>query len=119
MVSLMASADRASPTGAARIFVDVGADVERDVGDHAHQALELIVAGDEIGFRIDLDDHALVAGDRDADQPLGGDAPGFLGRLGEALLAQPIDRGLQIAARFRRAPPCNPSCRRRSCRGAP
>ena len=64
------------------------------------EALEQIVAGDEIGFGIDLDDHALETADRDADQALGGNAPGFLGRLGQALLAQPIDRRLHVAIRL-------------------
>ena len=34
----------------------------------------------------------------DADQPLGGDAAGLLGGRRQALLAQPVDRGLQVAA---------------------
>ena len=36
-------------------LLDVGADVERHIGDHLHQALEQIVARDEIGLRIDFD----------------------------------------------------------------
>ena len=82
-------------------LVDVGAGVERDVGDHLDQTLEQVVARDEIGFRIHLDDDAFVARKRDADQTLGGDPPGLLGGLGQPLFAQPIDRGLEVAARSR------------------
>ena len=42
-------------------LLDVGADVERDLGDHLDQALELFVARDEVGLGIDLDNDALVA----------------------------------------------------------
>ena len=35
--------------------------------------------------------------DLDGDEALGGDAAGLLGGLGEALLAQPVDRGLDVA----------------------
>ena len=81
-------------------LLDVGADVERHVGDHLDQALEQVVAGDEVGLGVDLDDDALGALDRDADQTFGGDAVGFLGGLGQALLAQPIDRGIDVARGF-------------------
>src|SRR5205814_5188957 len=65
-------------------LLDVGVDRKRDVGDHLHQALEQIVAGDEIGLRIDLDHGAFAAFDREPDQPVGGDAAGLLGGLGES-----------------------------------
>ena len=68
-----------------------------------HQALEQIVAGDEIGLGIDLDHDPLGAGDRDADQPLGRDPAGLLGGLGQALLAQPVDRGLELPSVSARA----------------
>ena len=48
--------------------------------------------------RVDLDDRALVAVDGDADQALGGGAAGLLGGGGEALGAQPVDRGFHVAA---------------------
>ncbi len=79
-------------------LVEVGADLKCHVGDHAHQALELIVAGDEVGLCIDLDHDALERADRDADQALSGNAAGFLGRLGEALLAKPVDRTRDVTA---------------------
>ena len=60
----------------------------------------MIVARDEVGFRIDLDHDALGAGDRDPDQAFGGDAAGFFGGLGKAFLAQPIDRRFHVALGF-------------------
>ena len=78
-------------------FVDVGTDAERDAGDHLHQTLEQIVAGDEIRLGIHLDDDAFAGADGNADQAFGGDAPGLFCRFGQALFAQPIDRGLEIA----------------------
>ena len=62
-------------------LLDIGADVERHIGDHLHEALEQVVARDEVGFGVDLDDHALGALDGDANQTLGGDAIGFLRSL--------------------------------------
>src|SRR5262249_40210700 len=59
---------------------------------------EQVVTGDEVGLRIDLDHHALLALDREPDQSLGSDAAALLGRLGETLLAQEIDRLLHVAA---------------------
>ena len=78
-------------------LLDVGADIERHIGDHLDQALEQVVAGDEVGLGVDLDHHALGALDRDADQAFGGDAVGLLRGLGQALLAQPVDRGIDVA----------------------
>ncbi len=81
-------------------LLDVGTDVERHIGDHLDEALEQLVAGDEVGLGVDLDDDALGALDRDADQTFRGDAVGLLGSLGQALLAQPIDRGVDVARRL-------------------
>jgi hypothetical protein len=68
-------------------------------GDVAHQLLELLGAGYEVGLAVDLDEHAdlAVGVDVGADGPLGGDAAGLLGGGGEALLAQEVDRGLHVA----------------------
>src|SRR5215813_7070442 len=74
-----------------------GADIEGHIGDHAHKALELLVAGDKVGFRIDFDDDALEATDRNADQAFRGDAPGLLGGLGKPFLAQPVNRSFHVA----------------------
>ena len=55
MVSLIASAVVRSPMRRGEDLVDVRAGIERDIGNHLDQALEQVVAGDEIGLRIDLD----------------------------------------------------------------
>ncbi len=83
-----------------RLGVDTRGLVERDRQNAAHQRLKVVIAGDEIGLGIDLDDDADVVLDRDADQPVGRYAPALLGRLGETFLAQPVDRRLDIAVRL-------------------
>ena len=62
-----------------------------------------LVAGDEIGFGIDLDHGRLAQARIDADQAFGRGAAGLLVGLGDALLAQPVDRGLHVAAGLGRA----------------
>ena len=79
-----------SPTLAALIFSTSAPTCERDLRDHLDEALELFVAGDEIGLRIDFDDDALGARRHRADQAFRRDAAGLLRRLRQALLAQPI-----------------------------
>jgi len=74
--------------------------VERDREDTADEPLEVVVASDEVGLRIDLDHDPDQILDGDADEPLRGDAPALLGGLGEALLAQPVDRRLDVAVRL-------------------
>ncbi len=69
-----------------------------DQRDGLDQSLEFLVASDEIGFGIDLDDHAVRAMHRHADQTFSRDAAGLLGGLGQALLAQPVDGRLDVAA---------------------
>ncbi len=86
--------------GLDRLGVHRGALVERDREDAAHQSLEVVVAGDEIGFRVHFDDDAEIGLDGDADEAVGGDAAALLGRLGEALLAQPIDGRFDVACGF-------------------
>ena len=68
-------------------------------GDVAHQRLELVGAGHEVGLAVDLDQHAdLAAGvDVGADHALGGDAAGLLGGARQALLAQVVDGLLHVA----------------------
>ena len=78
--------------------IDLGRVVERNRQHAAHQRLEVVVAGDEVGLGIDLDDNADLVFDGDPDQALGRHPAALLGRLGEALLAQPVDRGLDVAA---------------------
>ncbi len=64
------------------------------------QRLEFLVAGDEIGLRIDFDDDAVMACDRQGDESFGRDPAGFLRRFRQALLAQPIDRRFDVAVGF-------------------
>ena len=80
--------------------LDVGAVVQRDLGDHLDEALELLVAGNEIGLRVDFDHDALGARGQRADQAFRRDAAGLLGGLRQALLAQPILRGRHVAVGF-------------------
>ncbi len=77
--------------------VDVGRVVERHREHAAHDRLEVIVAGDEVGFGIDLDNDADVVLDGDANKTFGRYASALLGGFGQALLAQPIDGGLDVA----------------------
>src|SRR3546814_2823840 len=72
---------------------------KHDPGDLANELLELLVLGDEIGFRIDLDGGAGGARDGDTDQPFGGGAARLLLRGRKALGAQPVDRGFHVADR--------------------
>ena len=92
--------DGAAGPGIGRLLqrLDIAVAADRERGDRAHERLEQLVARDEIGLGIDLDDGAGGAARRDPDKPFGGDAPGLLGGGGKPLLAQPIDRGLDIAA---------------------
>ena len=64
------------------------------------EALELLIAGDEVGFGIHFHQRAGALPHGDADQAFGGGAAGLLGGLGNALLAQPVDGGFHVAARF-------------------
>ena len=77
--------------------VEVATRVDGQVGDLADERLELIVAGDEIGLGIDLDECRRSALRGDADEAFGSRAAGLLRRLRQALLAQPVDRGLHVA----------------------
>ncbi len=71
--------------------------IERHRQHAAHERLEIVVAGDEVGLGIDLDDDAEIGLNGDADEALGRHAAALLGGLGEALLAQPVDGGLDVA----------------------
>ena len=70
---------------------------EGDLGGFAGEGLELVVAGDEVGLGVHLEDRRRVARRFDRDETLGGNAAGLLGGLREALLAQPVDGGLDVA----------------------
>ncbi len=80
---------------------DVALGLGGERGDLQDHVLELLVAGDEVGLGVDLHDRARLARGNDANEPFGGDAPRLLGGLGQALLAQPVDGGLDVALRLR------------------
>ena len=66
----------------------------------AHGFLEAFVAGDEVGFGVDLDERRGLAGRGDADQAFRGDAVGLLGGLEDALLAQPVGSDASMSPLF-------------------
>src|SRR5438132_2177486 len=74
-------------------------DLHRDV---LHQRLELLVPGSEVRLAIDLHQHADLAAEVDvrAHRAFGGAAAGLLPCGGQALLPQPGDRLLDVAARL-------------------
>ncbi|ENN87013.1 hypothetical protein RHSP_13228 [Rhizobium freirei PRF 81] len=74
---------------------------QRNFGDAASEVLEGIVTGNEVGFGVELDDNSLVTGAGNGDQAFSGGAAGLLVGLGDALGAQPVDRGFDIAVGFR------------------
>ena len=81
-------------------LLDIAADFARDFGHARDELLEGLVARDEVGLRIDFDQRAGIAADGHADQAFRRDAAGLLRGLGKTLLAQPIDRGFEIAVGF-------------------
>jgi hypothetical protein len=78
-------------------LLGVAASLERQLRDLGDHGLELLVAGDEVGLRVHLDDGGPWCPDGDADEAFGGDARRLLGGLGEALGAQPVDGGFHVA----------------------
>src|SRR5713101_1448426 len=74
-------------------------DLHRDV---LHQRLELLVPRGEVGLAVHLDQHAHLAAHVDvrADGSFGGGTACLLLRGREPLLPEPVDRLLQVAARF-------------------
>jgi hypothetical protein len=71
---------------------------QRDLGGLADEVLELVVLGDEVGLRVDLDRNPASAVDGDADEALGRGAARLLGRRGKALGLERVDRRLEVAA---------------------
>jgi len=80
--------------------VEIIAGGQRDPRHRGDEVLEGFVARDEIGFGVDLDHRRLVGGGGDADQAFGGDAARLLGGGGKTLLAQPVNRGFDVAVSF-------------------
>ncbi len=71
--------------------------LQRKLRKRAGGLLEVGVAGDEVGFGIELDHRAFVDGHGDGDDAFGGGAVGLFRRLRQALGAQPIDGRFHIA----------------------
>ena len=76
---------------------DLAVGVKGNSGDAANEILESFVAGNEVGLGIDFDDDSLVATRCNADQAFSRGAARLLLGLGNALGAQPIDRGFHVA----------------------
>ena len=97
--SLIVSATDLSESGyfAAATVSVLAAEGQRHLGDVAHDLLESLVAGDEVGLGIDLDHDRLAQAGIDADQAFGSRAAGLLVGLGNALLAQPVDGCFHVA----------------------
>ncbi len=64
MVSAIAVRDRGAADFRRLDLFEIGSDGERHFGNLLHQPLKQLVASDKIGLRIDLDDDALRAPDR-------------------------------------------------------
>ena len=94
---------RVSHGAAARIgsslqrFNVIRTEAQRRFGGLAHKVLELVVLGDEVGFRVDLYGHTLGAGNSHANQAFSGGAAGLLGNRGKALGAQQVNGGFHVA----------------------
>ena len=73
IVSAIASETVRVPTLADLIFSRSVPTDQRDVRDHLDQALEQVIAGNEIGLRIELDDDPFRAVDRKPDKAFGRD----------------------------------------------
>ncbi len=82
--------------------LDRAVGVQGDLGCLARGELEQLVAGDEVGFGVELDRSASHAGavgaQGDGHQALGRYAVSLFGRLGQALGAQPVHGGFDFAA---------------------
>src|SRR5690606_24082627 len=67
-----------------------------------YEALELLVAGDKVGFAVDFGHGArsFVGGQPGADEAFCGDASGFFGGSGSAGFLQNFDSGIEIAIGF-------------------
>src|SRR5437764_10650904 len=78
--------------------LDIAITGHRKRRDGPDEGLKQLVPRDEIGFGVDLDDGARRATRRNADKTVDSDPAGLLRGGGEAFLAQPVNRSLDIAA---------------------
>ena len=75
----------------------VATSAERDLRGLANEILELVVLADKVGFRVHLDGHALGAFHGNTDETFGRGTARLLLGGGEALGAQRVDSGFDIA----------------------
>jgi hypothetical protein len=80
----------AARIGARLQRIEVIAGIEDKPGDVSNKRLKGVVAGNEVGFRIDLHNRTPPTVECDPDQAFGRDAPGFLRRQREPFRAQPV-----------------------------
>src|SRR5205085_7557127 len=66
----------------------------RDVPD---EVLELLVLGDEVRLRVDLDNRAALALNGNSDEAFRSGAPSLFGGSRKTLGAEPVDRGSHVA----------------------
>ncbi len=83
--------------GSLQRFHVVTSRAKRDLGGLADEILELVVLGNEVGFRVHFDGNTLGAFDGNADETFGGSPARLLLSSGEALGAQCVDRSFDIA----------------------
>ncbi len=86
--------------GMRKNLLEIAFGLERGVGSILHKSLELVVARNEVGLGIHLDQCADIALRDDADQAFRRNAASLFRGLRQALLAQPVDGGFHIAVRL-------------------
>ena len=74
--------------------------VQCGIGHDLGEGQEVLVLGDEVGLGVDFDQHGLAAGLGGGDAAFGGNAVSLLVGLGQARLAQPLGRGVDVACVF-------------------
>ena len=81
--------------------LDIGdAFFQRHRSNATGQSLKFFIAGNEVGFRIDLDNHTLCIAHESGHKAFSGHTAGLFGSLRQTFLAQPINSGFQIAVRL-------------------
>jgi hypothetical protein len=77
-----------------------GARCQGGSGDGIDEGLEVVIVGDEVGFRVDFDQHGLAAVLGQAQTAFGGHAVSLLVGLGGAGLAHGFSSGVDVAVGF-------------------
>ena len=88
----------AAGIGLALECLEIAAGLQRQLRNLRSEGLEVLVSGNEVRFRVDLDGGARGSGHGGGNQSLRRGASRLLGGRGESLLAQPVDPGLQVPA---------------------